>query len=338
MDKDTLLEQLQNNHKCRAFLASYGQDSADDFLKHYVDEKYRMLQRSKEWRDPQRYNESYFRGRAEKFYWIIAQKKLFNLQCLWRAGQVELPVQVGAEFDYWGRNIMSCPFNEPVTTTDIEAKLAYLHRPFSDVYEEPWDMLWQDYDDFKEDGGTGAWDYYPDWYAFYDAIMGTGALLSLPDLKGEEEERYMEAWRKENHQNHPEPPPEVPTIWYNEERAIEFIRAVESPAILRSFVNYWEAQQDRDFQDSLRPVLTILSHEEVPAPVPAGNFPDVLYEALFRLEARKMETLLPLVHEAHLERQAMGIGYEQDCPLEEDHIVAIWKKGIQRGKEILGEE
>lgn len=339
MDKEALLEELKNNPKCIAYLSQFTEESAKIFLEHYASEKMIILSQGKFMRDNKHSNETYFRGRADEFYWQIAQKKLFNLQCQWRAGQIDLPVKISMEFHYWERNIKSCPFNDPVTEEDIAVMLRYLNRPFKDVVDHWFFEEWQNYEDFKDESGMGIGDAYPDWYEFYDNQMGTQVLLTLPDIRGAEEERYMDAWRAEKFKDYKEPPPpDKPTIISDSETTLDFIKAVEPYKILDLYRSYSELREDADTYSSLDELWEILSNEEEEVIVPEGPFPTVLYEAVYRLEARKMERFLPVIREEHIEMQAMGIGYELDCSLEEDTIVKMLSEGIKRGKELLGEE
>src|SRR5687767_8395140 len=44
----------------------------------------------------------------------IQQKKLFDMQCLWRAEKISIPaIEVSTDFDYWEEDIFNCPFLEP---------------------------------------------------------------------------------------------------------------------------------------------------------------------------------------------------------------------------------
>ena len=63
----------------------------------------------------------------------ILQKKLFDMQCLWRAEKIIIPeINVSSDFRYWEANIFNCPFIEPVTENEIEIILKHLTK------EEPY--------------------------------------------------------------------------------------------------------------------------------------------------------------------------------------------------------
>jgi len=336
IDKEILLEELKNNPKCAAYLSKFSNDSASEFLGYYVSKKMIFLSYGKFMRDRQDSNEVYFRETAKKFYWQIAQKKLFNLQCRWRARQVDLPVEASVEFSYWERNIESCPFNDPVTEHDVEVMLKFLSRPYKDVVESWWEA-WQDYDDFKNGGYFE--NEYPDWYEFYDNHMGTHFFHTLPNIRGAEEERYLTAWRSEQQVGDREAPiPDKPFLHYNSESTMAFIKAVEPYKVLDLYRIYEEYEREEDASSSLNDVLDTLSKEEEEVMIPSGPFPTAIYEAEYLLQARKMERLLPLISQEIKEMRAMGITHRQDCALEEDNIVTMVREGIKRGKQLLGEE
>ena len=336
MDKETLLEELKNNPKCIAYLSKFTEESANSFLEHYISEKMRFLSQGKFIRDRLHSSEAYFREKAKEFYWQIAQKKLFNLQCQWRARQINLPVEAAVEFNYWERNIEACPFNDPVTEDDVEVMLKFLNRPYKDVVE-CWLDEWQDYDGFKEGGYFG--NEYPDWYEFYDNHMGTQFLFTLPNIRGAEEERFLNAWRAVNHKDY-EPPsqPEKPFITNDSETTLDFIKAVEPYKVLDYYRLYDEYRNEADAFSSLNEVWDILSKEEEEVMVPSGTFPTAIYEAVYLLQARKMEHLLPLVLQENQEMRAMGIGYEQKGTVEEDDLVRVVREGLKRGRQLLAEE
>lgn len=336
INKETLLQELKNNPKCVAYMSRFSEESSERFLEYYVSEKMTFLSQGKYLRESLNSNEAYFREMAHTFYWQIAQKKLFNLQCRWRARQVDLPVEASVEFSYWERNIESCLFNDPVTEDDVAVMLKFLNRPYKDA-EEHWFEAWQDYDDFKN-GGYFENDY-PEWYEFYDNHMGTQFLHTLPNIRGGEEERYLTAWRSEQQVGYKEPPtPDKPFLYYNRENTLEFIKEVEPYKVLDLYSIYQECQREEDASSSLNEVLDILSKEKEEVMIPSGPFPTAIYEAVYLLRARKMDHLLPLVLQENREMRAMGISYQQDCALEEDSVVRIVRDGLKRGKQLLAEE
>lgn len=144
--------------------------------------------------------------------WEIQQKKLFDLQCRWRAEQITLPgVRHTEEFRQWEKYIEYCPWLPPLTADEVALYEAYLR---SDSYEPNRNWSWQAYDTFRRtaegnddsddddddsdddsDGYTAAdrRDYrtLPAWYQYHDAATGAGSLLALPDVRGDKEAYYI---------------------------------------------------------------------------------------------------------------------------------------------------
>lgn len=133
---------------------------------------------------------------TEKYYWLIAQKKLFNLQCLWRAGKVHIPsIYCSYHFWFWGENIRECPFLDPITETEIEVMKGFLLENNEDG-DNYLDRELQDYRELAERDWDGNYCNYPEWFEYYDGRMGTGVLLQLQDVVGTAEERYLDVIRK----------------------------------------------------------------------------------------------------------------------------------------------
>lgn len=144
--------------------------------------------------------------------WEIQQKKLFDLQCRWRAEQLTLPgVRHTEEFRQWEKYIEYCPWLPPITADEVALYQDYLR---SDAYEPSRNWSWQAYDTFQRtaegeeeapdddhDGDEGDDGYeaaetrarrtLPAWYRYHDAATGAGSLLALPDVRGEKEAYYI---------------------------------------------------------------------------------------------------------------------------------------------------
>ena len=144
--------------------------------------------------------------------WEIQQKKLFDLQCRWRAEHLTLPgVRHTEEFRQWEKYIEHCPWLPPITAAEVALYENYLR---SDAYEPSRNWPWQDYNTFKRtaEGGEGpdsdddnddgadegyaaaerrAYRTLPAWYRYHDTATGAGSLLALPDLRGEKEAYYI---------------------------------------------------------------------------------------------------------------------------------------------------
>ncbi|WP_156176232.1 hypothetical protein [Hymenobacter terrenus] len=148
------------------------------------------------------------REEAAHDLWEIQQKKLFDLQCRWRAEQITLPgVRHTEEFRQWEKYPEHCPWLPPITADEVALYEAYLR---SDAYEPSRNWSWQAYDTFRrtaegsgddaddddsDDGYTTAerraYRTLPAWYRYHDEATGAGSLLALPDVRGEKEAYYI---------------------------------------------------------------------------------------------------------------------------------------------------
>ncbi len=148
-----------------------------------------------------------YREAAAQHLWEIQQKKLFDLQCQWRAEQVTLPgLRHAHEFEQWGEYLEYCPWLPPITADEVAIYEAYLR---SGRYEPERNWAWQAYDDYRRAAGllpdesadedeegdeeaTSSRRALPAWYVFHNEYTGAGALLALPDVRGAKERRYLD--------------------------------------------------------------------------------------------------------------------------------------------------
>ncbi|MBC7448195.1 MAG: hypothetical protein H7330_09065 [Hymenobacteraceae bacterium] len=151
-----------------------------------------------------------YREAAAEHLWEIQQKKLFDLQCQWRAEQVTLPgIRHAHEFEQWGTYLKECPWLPPITAEEVAVYEAYLR---SGRYEPERNWAWQGYDNYRRAAGLSSDEEdadeeeadeeeaaaesarraLPAWYVFHNAYTGAGALLALPDIRGAKEQRYLD--------------------------------------------------------------------------------------------------------------------------------------------------
>lgn len=149
---------------------------------------------------------------AEKVYrTLILQKKLFNLQCLWRAGRIHIPqIYCTMHFQYWQEHILRCPFIEPPTDNDVEILKRFLAQNEVFLTDSIIDHRWQLNLGHNFRDSEGEIEGYPEFYAFYDREAGTEYLTKYEDVVGKAERRYLKAaWNHRSKQmkaNNPPPP------------------------------------------------------------------------------------------------------------------------------------
>ena len=142
-------------------------------------------------RDVEKVQELRFRDQTEEMLNLILQKKLFNLQLLWRAEKINIPqVYCSTHFHFWGNHIRQCPFLDDITEQEITVMKRFLQDPNFVDTTPFWLNGWQDYEDFMKKDQEDNYYMMPEWYEFSDGMMGTGSYLLLPNTRGDKEEVY----------------------------------------------------------------------------------------------------------------------------------------------------
>lgn len=228
--------ELRTNPEYQPYFARYRPADVQAFIQQYARRKVRYEQKGAERQAALEAQATAVRDLARQRLWDIQQKKLFDLQCRWRSGQLRLPdVQVSEQFAYWSRHPEQCPFLPPITAEEFALYCEYIRSAAS--LSEQWSgggtrhvSDWQSYrnlrrvyhhdehpdiapgvilikytddDEQGDDDADDDWEdedeqlYYPAWYRFYDQRHGTGPLRHQPDVRGKREEFYYDLYLKD---------------------------------------------------------------------------------------------------------------------------------------------
>lgn len=224
-NREETLALYQDDPAVAAWLGQFREDGAR-FLARYAEERASALVDGRTFFERTQQEEAQLVQEATERLWEIQQRKLFELQCRWRAEEVLLPaaqVELSQDFEAWGSRIERCKLLTPIAAAEVDDYLAYL---LSDACTDAHDDFarprdWQDYDrcrrylllqaegqdpervrrDAATNPGQGLGglasmldDFfltYPAWYAHCDAQAGPPNLvLYLPDHRGEKEGYY----------------------------------------------------------------------------------------------------------------------------------------------------
>lgn len=206
-NKEEWLKSLKENPQVQEFFTQHRKSSVEDFCEGYVWFKEQSLRLGDRFREKLDEEESAAIDMAMGHLKAIQQKKLFDAQCLWRAGQLEIPeIFNSVQFKAWEYRVMDCPFIAPLTEVDIEWYTEFLTQqtevPALDFY-----VSWQDYEDFKknyrdDEEGTEL----PEWYDFHNMKTGNGVYLTYPDTRGETERYYLDIKYAQDAEDDPQPP------------------------------------------------------------------------------------------------------------------------------------
>ena len=353
-------EDLMSNPRYDAFFAAYQPQVREQFVRDYVSKRHLWTQYGD-------FYERHLAGQLTQFeqeayvrLWDIQQKKLFDLQCEWRAELVAVPgVNTSADFDTLGGLIENCTLIPPITSAELEMYLGWVRQ--ADYEEELHDNdgIWQRYEDVKAQlspEGDEAEDsafYFgkvSEWYEFHNQRTGNGRLLRLPDLRGHKEERYLDAWRDHNAAKRETTPPPEPTtppdprpayLPYDEARQLQgvFAQQFESAALNRQRISYETANPPSTWEDEeLERVLDFLKDVDEPVAIAAGDdWRLALRQASYTFRQQKLLASLPHAYEAYCQRQEWGIA-QPPCSEQEPHSIASWyNKAILEGRKALGE-
>lgn len=131
---------------------------------------------------------------AHKLLELILSKKLFNLELQWRAEEITIPgVEICDDFRYWSEDIGNCPFLDPITDREIEALKLFMRSNNFEIKNWTWDSgLDYDFDQFMEKNEKGDLDRLPEFFEYYDGMLGTFYLLNKPDYRKPKEDRYIQ--------------------------------------------------------------------------------------------------------------------------------------------------
>ncbi|MBF9223450.1 hypothetical protein [Hymenobacter ruricola] len=211
--------ELRTNPDYQSYFAGYTPASVAAFIEAYAQRKARYVLHGPvqaQWRErhaAELHTEAYQR------LWDIQQKKLFDLQCRWRAKEIDLPgVNIYQQFGEWEGHPERCEFLPPIEPDEVELYRAYLLSPecldAADHYSDWRPDNWQNYadahltaepdydpDDFYADDEASQNNFHPGylpWYRYHDRHHGTD-MLALPDLRGARQKHYATLYLKAAH-------------------------------------------------------------------------------------------------------------------------------------------
>jgi hypothetical protein len=203
---EDFVEDLLTNRRYQAFYKKFKKDTIRPFAEHYAVKKKKWYEKKTKWQQETDEFRMQFLTKADDMLNNILQKKLFDLQCQWRAGLIDLPfIEYSKDFQFFCNHIFDCPFIDPITPEEVAAATLFLET-VEDKTEE-WYDCWQYYEALKnwqvqqlnqeESDIELPYNIHvtapPDFYLFYDTHFKKENLLLLPDVREEQEQRYQKA-------------------------------------------------------------------------------------------------------------------------------------------------
>ena len=362
-------EDLLTNPRYAELFAPYHPEAVARFAANYASQKYLW-----QWRGPQAEFDQAdaLSRRSETAYsrlWDIQRKKLFDLQCRWRAGEITMPgLNCTYDFGAYDAHIENCPVLDAITPDELDLYCDFVRQApdFDDdvldcYYNQPTYLPrdWQDYsgmrlddEEFERDtpGPEREGVAPPAWYDFHNTRTGHGYLLRLPDLRGPLEQPYIQAYYAHRHTEldarpAPAPPadPRPTFLTTAQEEALEYalLHQFETPKLRRQQAAYLRQQAreaadaqveaDFDYLKSLDPA------ETVPLAA-AADWRAALRQAVAETKRQQLLAHLPQVYEAYLLRQEQGISHpEAEEPQWRNDSGKYMRESLLDGRELLGE-
>lgn len=192
MEEQFKLE-LTSDKKYQTYFSQFSSRSVDFFITEYARMKASLYYNKDTYLAELASDADSLALQAMSWLWIIQQKKLFDLQCKWRANEIELSeIGTSVDFEFWGCHIEKCPFLASIEEHEFEWLVTYT-RKYKPENEGIFAFSLQDYYGKKEYLQTGILTTDGDpsgWYDYHNLLTGNQSLLLLPDVQGEREKIY----------------------------------------------------------------------------------------------------------------------------------------------------
>ena len=311
-------KEIDQNEAIQEYFKRYRETSINDFINDYLHKKYMWFRFGDLYKKMADDYRSKWIELAHDHLEIILQKKLFDLQCLWRAEQIVLEgVEICFDFVIWQNDILNCPFIEPLTASDIEMYQEYLLQEETELINYHSGDEWQDYEEIK--GGhlnpEGNYLEMPEWYEFHNQRTGNTNLFLLPDIRGEKENFYSDLYFKnkekeevKHEQSVSTPIDKRPSLsTYDEETVSFFVKTFETKDIQSKHKYYEESNSIQDnmyYEDLIREMIE--SKENIPIRA-NEDFREALVLAHNEYRCKKVADHLPLAFEQYQFNINMGL-------------------------------
>lgn len=321
---EEIVTEINNYPDVQQLMMDYAPSSVESFIKHYAMLKTSILEWGEFTEKHAENNEMQWDEIAYNGLIQIQQKKLFDLQCLWRAGNIDLDgVLICNDFSAWEFNVMNCPFLPPVTQQEVDLYILYLQSNNVDEITGMGSERWQDYEGIKEAYNTDDADRnFPEWYDFYNSRMGTGVYMTLPDTRGQLEDFYLRlsrelsSVRKLAESKQPEPPqaikPMLPRLNYFDAEHLKWFVYTFEDKQTQEFAELNQAfrsiddmdfdwQFDKDLLESTTEPISVKSWY---------NWKEALHHSAESYRRKRIIEAMPVAYEAYCARRDAGIPFE----------------------------
>jgi hypothetical protein len=348
----TFLEELKSNPKYKPFFEQFNSSSVQTFQDTWAREKARLYVWKKYYTSQAEIIHTEYMETAKEKLWEIQQRKFFDLQCRWRANQVEVPdLLTTIDIKYWEAHIEKCPFLSPISTEELERYISFIENSnWEDAIEFTYyEEDWQDYDDFKEYyfGNKDVFHEPSPWYEYYETVTGLSSLYHLPDNKTPNEDKYTECYRDFERRNKKEEPAKPyesdnrPVLWSFENNNLEnFIEKYEDNNTIylyRCAEKVKSGYLDRDLEEAIK--VLKLAEEKIYLSS-AKEWNTSIIDASHEYVKKRLVQDLPGAYKSYMFRIENKIPFEEDESRHDqwlDEYRMKYREEILKGRELMGE-
>ena len=337
-------KELDDNEAITSFFESYRGNAKKDFLDGYINSKYLWHKFGDNYQKMHEASRERWIDDAHKQLEAILQKKLFDLQCLWRAEQVSFKeIEICYDFEIWENDVFNCPFLDLITAEEVEMYRHFLAQENLDMNDIEFDG-WQNYDEIKEGNLDVEKSYLmPEWYDYHNSRTGKGVLLLMGDIRGEKEDFYMDLVLKKEQKDNPEAfehRESTPYFNYMDEEVIKFfVTTFEDETTQKNYFEYSKlylgGDNDAMYYYELLDDLNGL-HDRIPVPS-HYDFRQALEKGYTRYYFSKVAEHLPIAFEQYLFTKKMGLSFKR----KKNRMINLrdfFTERILKGRELNGEE
>lgn len=330
-----IIEEIKADPDFCKFLEAYEDSSVDRFIEQYAYYKACLEHKGNRYQHKEERHMADLMAKAEKCLIQIQMKKLFDLECRWRANQITLPgVEITWDFRFIAENILQHDIPEPVSAEDVALYQEFLHSSYAVM--EDFSTFYPFYETIKLNHDNDEEDI-PLYFEFLNQRTGASALMLLPDLRGERERFYADLYHDHKKENNPVKPaqPMKPIL-----RALppELARVAEKfgeKKFARYLRDQWKGMSKNDHR--VEWAYYYLIELDEPVPIPNGyDWKEALYEAARNHENQQISQALPTAWEDYKLKKKMNIPFASG----KDSWKArreFFVKQILNGRELNGE-
>ncbi len=349
-NRKKFLKELQQDERVKEFLKPYRKEDFIQFLDSYALSKARLHVQGNYTINHHEYLMKEWTKNAWQALRHIQNKKLFDQQCLWRAGQRDRLEGIDTTFDFddFENHILDYNGIPIVTKEEVQEYIDFLetradrlpHYYFNYCYD------YQDYDMIKqkiaEDNDDTEIEYYDYMYIKY----GGRDLLMLPDIQREKEDFYIKRSVQKNKEEkinkqkaeEPKKPQKQYLYSWDIEKKVALSELLEEKKVGNFIkdIEQW-VKEKPDFEVDVAVDYLLQCY---PEKVPIGanhDWQQAVMDAVTRHKILKTAEMLPSIYEMYLLKKQTMVAIEEEKEEKSWKRDKWWREMILKGRELNGE-